>query len=224
MTPDTFDAERAWPRARRNEQRFRLQGARARTRLEDPERVLAARAGARRAGTVAAPDIPRYDGVPFAADARIARLSRTRRKDRNYRLGVAVLRLGFEYLSSLELTDLGTPIIEELRDETGLTSHIVIRDGTRRRVRREGAKPCADFQSVKVNVGTRLPAHATTHGQVLMGDLTLEDLQQALSGAGARALHGADAGDDRRTVRADSRRRATRLRDRARRRSSAAFP
>src|SRR6202012_3474519 len=29
--------------------------------------------------------------------------------DRHFRLGVAVLRLGFEYLSSLELTDFGTP-------------------------------------------------------------------------------------------------------------------
>ena len=39
-------------------------------------------------------------------------------KDRNYRLGVAVLRLGFEYLSSLELTDLGLPIIEALARST----------------------------------------------------------------------------------------------------------
>jgi DNA-binding IclR family transcriptional regulator len=30
---------------------------------------------------------------------------------------------------------------------------------------------------VKVNVGTRLPAHATTHGHVLMGDLSLDELR-----------------------------------------------
>jgi DNA-binding IclR family transcriptional regulator len=34
------------------------------------------------------------------------------------------------------------------------------------------------FSSVKVNVGTRLPAHATTHGHVLMGDLTLDELRE----------------------------------------------
>ncbi|MET3230890.1 UNVERIFIED_ORG: DNA-binding IclR family transcriptional regulator [Burkholderia sp. 1263] len=99
-------------------------------------------------------------------------------KDRNYRLGVAVLRLGFEYLSSLELTDLGLPIIEALRDETGLTSHIVIRDGRDVVFVAKAQSHAPIFSSVKVNVGTRLPAHATTHGQVLMGDMTLDELKK----------------------------------------------
>ncbi|PRY08293.1 IclR family transcriptional regulator [Paraburkholderia sp. BL6665CI2N2] len=99
-------------------------------------------------------------------------------KDRNYRLGVAVLRLGFEYLSSLELTDLGLPVIEALRNETGLTSHIVIRDGRDVVFVAKAQSHTPIFSSVKVNVGTRLPAHATTHGQVLMGDLTLDELKR----------------------------------------------
>src|SRR5580692_8026334 len=99
-------------------------------------------------------------------------------KDRNYRLGVAVLRLGFEYLSSLELTDLGLPIIEALRTETGLTAHIVIRDGRDVVFVAKAQSHAPIFSSVKVNVGTRLPAHATTHGQVLMGDFTLDDLRE----------------------------------------------
>jgi len=99
-------------------------------------------------------------------------------KDRNYRLGVAVLRLGFEYLSSLELTDLGLPIIEALRDETGLTTHIVIRDGRDVVFVAKAQSHAPIFSSVKVNVGTRLPAYATTHGQVLMGDMTLDELKK----------------------------------------------
>ena len=98
-------------------------------------------------------------------------------KDRNYRLGVAVLRLGFEYLSSLELTDLGLPILEGLRDATGLTSHILIRDGRDVVFVAKAQSHAPIFSSVKVNVGTRLPAHATTHGHVLMGDLTLDELR-----------------------------------------------
>ncbi len=39
-----------------------------------------------------------------------------------------MLRFGFEYLSSLELTDHGLPLIEALRDDTGLSTHIIIRD------------------------------------------------------------------------------------------------
>ncbi|MCS3393017.1 IclR family transcriptional regulator [Burkholderia thailandensis] len=98
-------------------------------------------------------------------------------KDRNYRLGVAVLRLGFEYLSSLELTDLGLPVIEGLRDATGFTAHIVIRDGCDVVFVAKAQNAGHAFGSVRVNVGTRLPAHATTHGHVLMGDLTLAELR-----------------------------------------------
>src|SRR5258707_14957841 len=39
--------------------------------------------------------------------------------DRHFRLGVAVLRLGLGYLSSLGLTYLRTAILERLRDQTG---------------------------------------------------------------------------------------------------------
>lgn len=98
-------------------------------------------------------------------------------KDRNYRLGVAVLRLGFEYLSSLELTDLGLPVIESLRDATGFTAHIVIRDGRDAVFVAKAQNAGNAFGSVRVNVGTRLPAHATTHGHVLMGDLSLAQLR-----------------------------------------------
>ncbi|NRE47744.1 IclR family transcriptional regulator [Burkholderia pseudomallei] len=98
-------------------------------------------------------------------------------KDRNYRLGVAVLRLGFEYLNSLELTDLGLPVIESLRDATGFTAHIVIRDGRDVVFVAKAQNAGNAFGSVRVNVGTRLPAHATTHGHVLMGDLSLAQLR-----------------------------------------------
>jgi DNA-binding IclR family transcriptional regulator len=130
-----------------------------------------------------APELSRRLGIPRTTVFRLLQtleslgfLERADR-DRNYRLGVAVLRLGFEYLSSLELTDLGLPLIEALRDETGLTSHIVIRDGRDIVFVAKAQSHAPIFSSVKVNVGTRLPAHATTHGQVLMSDFTLDELR-----------------------------------------------
>jgi len=130
-----------------------------------------------------APELSRRLGIPRTTVFRLLQtleslgfLERADR-DRNYRLGVAVLRLGFEYLSSLELTDLGLPVIEALRNETGLTSHIVIRDGRDIVFVAKAQSHAPIFSSIKVNVGTRLPAHATTHGQVLMGDFTLDDLR-----------------------------------------------
>ncbi|CAG9218554.1 IclR family transcriptional regulator [Paraburkholderia sabiae] len=130
-----------------------------------------------------APELSKRLGIPRTTVFRLLQtleslgfLERADR-DRNYRLGVAVLRLGFEYLSSLELTDLGLPLIEALRDATGLTTHIVIRDGRDVVFVAKAQSHAPVFSSVKVNVGTRLPAHATTHGHVLMGDLSLAELR-----------------------------------------------
>ncbi|MDP5008883.1 MAG: IclR family transcriptional regulator, partial [Glaciimonas sp.] len=95
--------------------------------------------------------------------------------ERHFRLGVAVLRLGFDYLNSLELTDLGLPIITRLRDSSGYSSQIVIRDGRHIVFVAKAASREAIFSTV--NVGTRLPAHATVLGRVLMGDLTLDELK-----------------------------------------------
>src|SRR5262249_32427139 len=83
---------------------------------------------------------------------------------RSYRLGVAVLRLGFEYLSSLSLVDLGRPLLEKLRDQTGFTANLVVRDG-RSVIYVAKAAPPSPFTS-SVSVGTRLPAHPPGHGRV----------------------------------------------------------
>jgi len=130
-----------------------------------------------------APELSKRLGIPRTTVFRLLQtleslgfLERADR-DRNYRLGVAVLRLGFEYLSSLELTDLGLPLIEALRDATSLSAHIVIRDGRDVVFVAKAQSHAHVYSSVKVNVGTRLPAHATTHGHVLMGDLTLDELR-----------------------------------------------
>ena len=96
--------------------------------------------------------------------------------DRHYRLGVAVLRLGFEYLNSLELTDLGTPVIEKLRDVTGFSSHILILDQRDAVFVAKAASRELVFGTVRV--GTRLPAHATAVGHILLGDYSLTSLKQ----------------------------------------------
>ncbi len=95
---------------------------------------------------------------------------------REYRLGLAVLRLGFDYLASLELTELGGPLLNRLRDEIEYPCNLVVRDG-RSVVYVAKAAASRPFAS-NVNVGARLPAHATVLGHVLLEDLTLEQLRQ----------------------------------------------
>jgi DNA-binding IclR family transcriptional regulator len=86
-----------------------------------------------------------------------------------YRVGPAVLRLGFEYIASLDVSEFARPLVERLRDDTGLSAQLVIRDG-REVVVALKASPPSTFAS-NVTVGTRLPAHATILGRVLLGDV-----------------------------------------------------
>jgi DNA-binding IclR family transcriptional regulator len=95
---------------------------------------------------------------------------------RDYRLGLAVLRLGFEYLASLELTQLGMPLLQRLCDELHTACNLVVRDG-RSIVYVAKVAPPTPFAS-SVSVGTRLPAHATVLGRVLLEDLSLAQLRE----------------------------------------------
>ncbi|WP_137926390.1 IclR family transcriptional regulator [Cupriavidus sp. 2SB] len=95
---------------------------------------------------------------------------------REYRLGLAVLRLGFDYLASLELTELGAPLLNRLRDDIEYPCNLVVRDG-RSVVYVAKAAASRPFAS-NVNVGARLPAHATVLGHVLLEDLSIAQLRE----------------------------------------------
>jgi len=95
---------------------------------------------------------------------------------RDYRLGLAVLRLGFEYLASLPLNELGLPLLERLSTESRYPCNLVVRDG-RSIVYVAKVSPPSPFTS-SVNVGTRLPAHATVLGRILLEDLSLPQLRE----------------------------------------------
>ena len=91
-----------------------------------------------------------------------------------YRLGIAVLRLGFEYLSSLELTEHGRPVLDTLRDATGYSAHLVVRDGAEVVFIAKAPGSQASFHSIQV--GARLPAHATVLGRATLSGLDLAAL------------------------------------------------
>ena len=125
--------------------------------------------------TLTPPEIARRLNLPRSTVFRILNtleaLGFVERTDggRAVRLGLAVLRLGFEYLASLELTQLGTQLLQRLCDQTGYPSNLVVRDG-RSIVYVAKVAPPRPFSST-VSVGTRLPAHATVFGHVLLSDL-----------------------------------------------------
>jgi DNA-binding IclR family transcriptional regulator len=94
----------------------------------------------------------------------------------NYRLGIGVLRLGFELLSSMDITELGRPIIDALRDDTGYSSHLVVLDGQEVVFVAKAPGRQALFHSIQL--GARLPAHATVLGRILLGDHDLHALAE----------------------------------------------
>src|SRR5262245_20152814 len=135
----------------------------------------------RREPALTAPELARRLGVPrstvFRLLVTLEQMGFVERTPdgRAHRLGLAVLRLGFEYMASLDIVALGRPLLERLRDDTAYAASLVVRDG-RDIVYLQRAAPQSPFATT-VTVGTRLPAHATVLGHVLLGDLTLSALR-----------------------------------------------
>ncbi len=93
---------------------------------------------------------------------------------RQFVLGPALLRGGFAYLASLDLVEVAQPILQRLRDRTGLSSHMVIRD--RREIVYVARFPGRGTISSGVSVGTRFPVHATIIGRMTILDMDDKEL------------------------------------------------
>jgi DNA-binding IclR family transcriptional regulator len=156
----------------------------------------------RREPSLTAPELARRLGVPrstvFRLLVTLEQMGFVERTPdgRAHRLGLAVLRLGFEYMASLDIVALGRPLLERLRDDTGFAASLVVRDG-RDIVYLQRSAPHSPFATT-VTVGTRLPAHATVLGHVLLGDLSLSELralypEPRLEGSGPNTPANADA-------------------------------
>ncbi len=104
-------------------------------------------------------------------------------KDENskkYQLGSKVLDLGFGYLSSIELIESTRGELEKLRTQLNVSTHLVLRDGLEVvYVARYAARR---YITSNIQIGTRFPAHATALGQVLLADLSDDDISQLYDG------------------------------------------
>jgi DNA-binding IclR family transcriptional regulator len=87
-----------------------------------------------------------------------------------------VLRLGFEYIASLDVAQVGQPVIEQLRDRSQCSSHLAIRDG--HDVIYIARVSAAGSQINQVSVGTRLPVHRTSLGRMLLTSTSREEFDK----------------------------------------------
>lgn len=91
-----------------------------------------------------------------------------------YRVGAAALKLGWTYLTGLELPEIAYPFLADLRQSTGASVHMSVRDGTE--IVYVSRLPAQGALSSNIRVGTRLPAHASSMGRAMLQDLDAEEL------------------------------------------------
>jgi IclR family pca regulon transcriptional regulator len=98
---------------------------------------------------------------------------------KRFRLGPRALDLGRRYLAAQDLPDAARPILQALSEATGESSNLAIRDG--REVVYLVRIPAAPrILSVNLQVGSRLPLHATSLGKALLADVAESDLTAIL--------------------------------------------
>jgi len=94
--------------------------------------------------------------------------------DSAFRLTSFVLDLGFSYLASLDILDLAEEPLRGLRDRTGEAVHLARREG--REIVYLMRLASTQQLTSNVQVGARLPAHATSLGRMLLTGLTDAEL------------------------------------------------
>ena len=118
-------------------------------------------------------EVARRAGIPRAAAGRFLRpletLGYVRGDGRLYALTPRVLELGFSYLSALSLPEIVQPHLEALSHRVDESVSAAVLDGAdivyiaRVATRR--------IMSVRITIGTRFPAYATSMGRVLLAGM-----------------------------------------------------
>jgi DNA-binding IclR family transcriptional regulator len=97
-----------------------------------------------------------------------------------YRLGTGLITLAAEALHGRGIAQVAQPLLAELVRELNLSAHLGILEG-REIVYLARVTPNSHLAS-NVREGTRLPAHATTIGRILLADLTRDELRARYAG------------------------------------------
>jgi IclR family pca regulon transcriptional regulator len=128
-------------------------------------------------------EVARATGMTRAAARRflstLVSLGYARHDGRLFALTPRTLELGYSYLSSLGLPELAQPHLQALVAQVQESSSISVLDGPW--VVYVAREPTRRIMSVAINVGTRLPAHCTSMGRVLLAALEPSELEDLLA-------------------------------------------
>ncbi|HWI21201.1 MAG TPA: IclR family transcriptional regulator C-terminal domain-containing protein [Baekduia sp.] len=101
-------------------------------------------------------------------------------QDGRYSLAPQTLELGYAYLSSLSLPERAEPYLRELVDEVHESSSVSVLDGAD--VVYVARVAAGRIMTVRIDVGTRFPAYATSMGRVLLAGLAEPERDALLRG------------------------------------------
>jgi DNA-binding IclR family transcriptional regulator len=97
-----------------------------------------------------------------------------------FQVGLSLLEVGARALFSQDLVQVAVPVLTDLAETLQLSSHLGVLDGTDvlYLVRRTPNTPLAS----NIRVGSRLPAHATTMGRMLLAFLPPVEVERLYAG------------------------------------------
>ncbi|WP_372424408.1 IclR family transcriptional regulator domain-containing protein [Salinarimonas chemoclinalis] len=98
-----------------------------------------------------------------------------------FRLRPKVLELGFSLLSSMDITEIMQPVVDELAQRLQESVFVAVLDDDA--VRYVARATSQRVVSIGINLGSRAPAHAVSTGRVLLAGLPEDKLNAYLDGA-----------------------------------------
>lgn len=129
-------------------------------------------------------DIARRTGLTRATSRRflltLSELGYVKTDGRMFSLTARVLELGFSYLSALSMPEIAQPHLEHLSNTIHESTSASVLDGTD--IVYVARVPTRRIMTVRINIGTRFPAYATSMGRVLLASLRPEELDEHLGG------------------------------------------
>src|SRR3954449_13603138 len=128
-------------------------------------------------------EVARLTGITRATARRILLtledLGHVRSDGRLFSLTPRVLTLGWAYLSSLNLWETAQPLMEELTKQTNESCSAATLDLPD--IVYVARVPTRRIMTIALGIGTRLPAHCTSMGRVLLAELAEPDFEQFLA-------------------------------------------
>ncbi|MET0862169.1 MAG: IclR family transcriptional regulator C-terminal domain-containing protein [Microbacterium sp.] len=135
-------------------------------------------------------EVARRADITRAAAGRFLRTLETlgyvRSDGKSFALTPRILELGFSYLSALSLPEIAQPHLESLSREVDESVSAAVLDDTD--IVYVARAPTRRIMSVRITIGTRFPAYATSMGRVLLAGLPKGEADAVIEASDLAAL------------------------------------